>query len=69
MISTFHENAPEQNIFSQKLVWFWLFGREEIEEELKFYNTVLEGLFCSWLCIFKTYLPPGMICNIIMEQC
>lgn len=25
MISTFHENAPKQNIFSQKLVWFWLF--------------------------------------------
>lgn len=68
MISTFHENAPKQNIFSQKLVWFWLFGREEIEEELKLYNMGLEVLFCTWLCIFKTYLPLGMICSTITEQ-
>lgn len=69
MISTFCENAPKQNILRQKFVWFWLFGREEVETELKFYNMGLEGIFCSWLCIFRTYLPPGMICNTIMEQC
>lgn len=69
LISSFHENAHKQNIFSQKLVCFWLFGRAEVEEELKFYNMGLGVLFCTWLCIFKTYLPPGVICNTIMGLC
>lgn len=61
---------PVNKIFSDKnLSGFGYLGREEVEEELRFYNMGLEVLFCTWLCIFKTYLPPGMICNTIMEQC